>query len=70
MDGENAEPRQLSSFEKYDEFIGHLQTVMNVDLFSNSPSSQAEDDAFRQLQQIVRLTNAFWSFQLNDLFSV
>lgn len=59
MDGENAEPKQLSSFEKCDEFMGHLQTMMNVDLFSNAPSSQAEDDAFRRLHQIVRLSDVF-----------
>jgi hypothetical protein len=56
MDGENAEPKQLSSFEKYDEFVGYLQTVMDVDLFSDAPSSPEEDDAFRRLQQIVRLS--------------
>lgn len=59
MDVETGELKQLSGFEKYDEFMGHLQTVMNADLFSNAPTSQAEDDAFRQLHQIVRFTDTF-----------
>jgi hypothetical protein len=53
MDGENAEPKQLSSFEKYDEFMGYLQTILDRDLFSEVPTTQEEEHAFRWLGLIV-----------------
>ena len=56
---ETPERKQLSSFEKADEFLTHLQTLLDADLFSDAPSTRAEDHAFHQLSLIVSLHGLF-----------
>lgn len=53
MEDDPVERRVLARFEKSQEFLGYLQTIVDVDIFADAAPTQALNDAHRHIHYIV-----------------